>query len=782
MRAVLTIALLALWCSLAGAAVTASAPMGLDRLPAGPDWRTFAKPLPLDRSRLLLFQRDGARALLWRIDWAAGTVNTLPLPELKLDGDGRYTVLASRHGLWFLGETVLLIRPNGQRLKLNLSGSFNEPVAVVLADQSVLVLGTHGGGESGPRRMLQLRPQADFKQLLLTDRGPLAYATKEVSGYGHSAVTLRDGRVLMLGGYRTSHRAGLLTPSAAPGAWAFQPAADMPHERVKGAAQTLPDGRVAVIGAPHLSCYGEAASVRSVDVYDVTQNRWSSLPPLPFVPCADAYGSDSPALAVTPQGRLVVGAHLEPELMVLPRQAGSATGYAASWQVQGRLLQRRIGGVVQALSEREVVMAGGVDRRDSCCYATAGVDRLSLLPGATPRSLAMSLLGAGAARRGPWLFVASGRRFGFTGTGQMRYSAHAELIDLASGQPRQLPNVPFASGAAKAVWLDDNRILLKGVREAEERGFALNDNLSSYLPHSSGAMAVFQVKENRWSAPLATPELEAAQLLGAEGGKALLLTARQEVLRLDPLTGKSVVVQRALRGRRAGIARLLAGGRLVLAGGEAQSDMVSVLDPACGADCPERFVGFGPYIAQAQVEVLPLGDKTIAPPMFGAPGPDHVISTAIGAQGRVMVLAQDRDLGSERNHGNEPLSLARSSADGQSWERLPVPLELQQAKEGRCDRCALLLAADPRQPGRELLFLREGAIDADYSDDEIEAQAVRIWWWDEAGQGWQPVLRSAGLSSRARPLALGGPLSPQQGKRLISMGWHLPEPVLWLEP
>ena len=82
-------------------------------------------------------------------------------------------------------------------------------------------------------------------------------------------------------------------------------------------------------------------------------------------------------------------------------------------------------------------------------------DRIDIGAGERNESLAMGFIGAGVARRGQLVFAGGGRRFGFTGSGQMRYSAHAELIDLARGTTRQLPNMPFASGAVKAVWLDD---------------------------------------------------------------------------------------------------------------------------------------------------------------------------------------------------------------------------------------------------------------------------------------------------------------------------------------
>jgi len=777
-------------CAQAGPDTAAQPDALLGQLPGLQGWRTFAKPLALKGS-LLLFQRDGGNALVWRVDWKTQRVSSFPLPELRLNKDARYTALSSQDGLWLLGETSLLIRPNGQRLTLETR--FNEPVAVVLNDQSILVLGPslHGTGQGEQYRLQQLRPLPNFTQLSLTDRGLLSYdgrpnqtgQTYRVPRYGHSAVKLRDGRVLMLGGDVTGKLASLIEPRLEAGPWAVKPVASMPNERVFAAALPLPDGRIAVTGAPHLRCYGDPAKVRSMDVYEAQSNRWSSLPPLPFVPCSDAYGADAPSLVTTPNGSIVLGAYLEPQVMVLPSDARSPTGYASSWQVHGRMPLRRISGVVQALSDKEVVVAGGVDNQrkefGGCCYATAGFDRIAIAPSESRESLAMSFIGAGVAQRGQRVFAGGGRRFGFTGFGQMRYSAYAELMDLATGKAVQLPNIPFASGAAQAFWLDDDRVLFKGVKESSSNGFEPSANLSSSVPPSSGAMAIFQVKDRRWSEPIGMPELERAQLISADGNKALLLSAAQQVLRLDLVTRKLEVVQQAQRGRQGGNVRLLPEGRLVLAGGEVQSETVSVLDPDCEIAselaCPERFAGFGPYVPLALIEVLSMENgKLSTVSTLSVTWPVNAASTVISAQGRAIVLAQDRQ--------DEQLSIARSSVSGQSWDSMPLPPGLAKNRDDRCGRCTLTLVADPRNPGGELLFFRQGAIDADYIDDAIEAQSLNVWWWNEAEQNWRHVLQSGGSSARARPLALGEPLSPKQGRRMMSMGWHLAKPVLWMQP
>ncbi len=762
------------------------------KLPGKEGWRTFAKPLVLSDGSLLLFQRSGQNAIVWHIDWKARKASSFPIPEITLATEGRYTALASQDGIWLLGETTVLIQPSNRGLNLkslwsdtetvllndrrvHLKTQFNEPVATLLKDQSVLVLGPSMHGSKSydeVPRMKQLRLDSITQELVMLDRGILSYTGKpnengqtyRVPRYGHSAVTLDSGQVLMFGGDVTPNLASLIDPIDRAGDWIQKPIAALPNPRIFGAALTLPGDRVLITGAPHLHCYGEAVQMRSVDLYDVKSRQWSSLPLLPMVPCSDAYGADVPSVTLTPNGSIVVAGHLEPQAMILHPDVQSSTGYGKNWRVVGPMPLRRISGIAHALSDQEIVVAGGVDRQlGQCCYATSGFDVISFVSNPSSKIVqSLMWIEPGVAQKGPWVFVGGGRHFGSTGFGQLRYSAAAELLNRSTGHIESLPNIPFASGAVQAAWLDEGRILLKGMKESNQWG------MSSYTPPSSGEMAIYQIKEKRWSSPLAVPGLDRAKLIAAEGNQALFL-AGSSVLSLDIETRKLTRLQPSQPSRLIGQAFQMPGGRLIYTEEAMQQETVSISAPGCDSPLEEECIEQSDGIAQQSTQAR---DEIASNPVSALWAGERV-ARVITSQGRGMALLTDS--------GTEKQSLIWSNAEGTAWEEISLP-DFDEHDNGRSGASALLSSADPRAPEQDLIFFRKGAIDMDHMEDELDEQSVQVWVWGEKEKHWHPILQSKGMAARSNILVLAELMSSKEGKRMMSLGWHLRNPVLWLEP
>lgn len=749
-------------------------------------WRGVGDPIVTGPQSMIVFGQDdsGRGAQAWRLNWADDTATPVALPGLPLDKDLRYSAAQSSAGLWLAGPSIALLRPDGRLLRAPLR--VERPPVVVRPDGALLLFKSREN--ESPRQILEVRPALGGDKLLVTERALLSYdgrpnasgQTYREPDYGHEVVPLEDGRVLMFGGSRTPTLASVYDPASAR----MTPVAPLPHGRSLAASVRLADGRVVVAGGEHLGCYRPAA--REVDVYDPKANAWTRLPRLPLPLCADAYGAWRPSIVEASDGSLVLGGGLEPELLALARDARSATGFAGSWRRVGVLPLPRIGGVLQALPAKRVVVVGGLHNPGgfgSCCERRRGVDRVALdapAPAFGPGGLAFN--GPGVARRGQRLFVAGGRRFVTTGFGQMRYGSLAELIDLKTGLATQLDTVPLVAGALDAAWVDDDRVLVKGRLAASDRGF--EGDLASSMPEGSGALALYRVSSRSWTR-FDVPGLERSRLLGVREGLALFLNTAGGLQTWRVGEAKPQVGPATLGGT--GAARLLPDGRVVLAGDQAPSDVVSVLDPACEAatpSCPERFTGFGPVGPARFYEVVKLNDPAYHLPVRSDPGVGSVsVSHAIDLQGRVIRLSW-----SEPGGASPGWRVERTLGVGSArWEALPLPTAWRsETPPGRkdCDsgdsaRCQVLVLPDPRDASGQasLLFLRSTVLNRDgYQANP----GTTVWWFNEAKRSWQTVLEAGGQEARYARFEL--PLAPAAGaQRLYSIGWHLDQPVLWTE-
>jgi|GEM_PF-1883958 len=765
-------------------------------------------PLAIKQEAMIILgqtSQDNRRDLIpivWRLNWADGTVMSTPVPGLLVDKSLRYSAAQSSVGLWLAGPSIALLRPDGRMLQAPLGA--HQPPVVALVDGSLLVFKA-GEQNKGPGNILSVRLTPDGNSLqvtpvaLLTFDG-LPYANEKpnrVPQYGYGVELLKDGRVLMFGGeYGTHKLASIFDPATA----SMTLVSPMPHERSKSASMRLSDGRVAVAGARSLRCYG-GMEARTVDIYDVQANTWTTLPPLPLPLCAEAYGASKPSMAESSDGSLVLGGGLDQELLVLPRDSRSPTGFASGWKRVGWLPTPRIGGVVQALPGNRIVVAGGVhtfEPNSRCCKRTPGVDRISLTdslaPAFAPSGLSMN--GPGVALRGERLFVAGGRRFAMTDGGKMRYGSEAEVIDLKTGTATQLDAVPVVAGAMDAFWLDDDRVLVKGRLAASDRGF--DENLASYMPDGSGAMAIYHFSTRNWTR-VDMPELDNSRMLGVRDSMALLLAASGGLQTWRVGEAKPTPGSYTLSGS-VGAIRMLPDGRVVLASNVAPSDFVSLLDEACDANptCEEGFSGLGMISPARLYEVVKLGD-----PGFHIVVRDEQsahdwssVSHAIDMQGHVIRLswmAKPDSSNETRTVGRVPgWNIERTrSVGGRTWESLPLPptwrdesnpgkSECGSTSNGMIGRCQLLALPDPRDTSGKstLLFLRSTNANSDWGYAGIGTTTV--WWFNESAHRWDLALQIDGLQARYAMFEFPQALFPGM-RRLRSIGWHLEQPILWVD-
>lgn len=740
------------------------------------DWRTFSKPLSVAGDELLLFQRDYSRAVVWRQNWRIGSLESTVIAELSLGEKERYTTLLTSKGLWFIGKMIVLVRPDGSRVQVDLG--LGEPMSVGLSDGNVMLFDLRHGKTKN--RILMARDGSSGIKLneleaVAADGQDGAY---RLPYFGMTATLLDDGRVLMAGGDNVGKKAEIIDPYT--GLRSLVP--DMPHLRHRGIALRLPDGRVLMAGSDSSGCNGESG--HTVDVYEPARNAWASLPALPFPLCADAYGADIPAATFGADGRVVLGGHLEPFAMVLLPTPDALSHYAAIWRVTATMPMQRISGVLQVLSSGDVVVAGGVHSGDGCCFATPGFDRLPPVTEAgTERSLALTMAGVGAAKRESRVFVGGGRRYSSTHTGQVRYSSMAELIQLPAGPVRQIASLPFPDGAVQAEWLDGKRVLVKGRLASSDDGFLFGDNLG-YMPKGNGGVAIYHVEADRWET-LSTPKaVHASQLVGIRNGIALFMGETAfHLLDVASLSWKELDIPLVPEKDR--VARWLQDGRLIVAGGR----NICRLDLGEEAVCdPSVRKTWKYYVLTSRSDLL----ATTAWSVQSSVDPAAIsASLAIDQIGRVTQLGwKEWSAVNRRRADNERLFrpvLERSHASSEQWRPLPVPFPfyLKADKDSEpclmseARGCRLVNVEDPRRLGTDLLFMVQGKVDAEYVGHGVRRHLV-LWWFDEEKQRWQRMLSAENDDIRATPLALPVPLS-SAGARMMSMGWHLEHPLLWME-
>jgi hypothetical protein len=100
--------------------------------------------------------------------------------------------------------------------------------------------------------------------------------------YRHSAVTLPDGRIALLGGYGVDGQVLSSVEIYDPRTGIFTPGGELAEARADMTAHLLPDGRVLVVGGLYTNSGGQVVGARrSVEVYDPAAGRSAVTDTLP---------------------------------------------------------------------------------------------------------------------------------------------------------------------------------------------------------------------------------------------------------------------------------------------------------------------------------------------------------------------------------------------------------------------------------------------------------------------------------------------------------------------
>lgn len=144
------------------------------------------------------------------------------------------------------------------------------PTATLMPDGRVLIAG--GWAAIGPTDPLRVEGKPVTVAAELFD--PISGKSQPTGNlnaarYRHAAVTLPDGRVVLLGGYGIGVPAVSSVEIYDPSTGTFTPKGHLVESRANMTAHLLPDGRILVVGGMYLDANGDPTGARqSVEIYD----------------------------------------------------------------------------------------------------------------------------------------------------------------------------------------------------------------------------------------------------------------------------------------------------------------------------------------------------------------------------------------------------------------------------------------------------------------------------------------------------------------------------------
>jgi hypothetical protein len=607
-----------------------------------------------------------------------GAVEESPVPV----GAGGQAVLATRHGLFVVGghrprsrqdtvevaiDDIALMRDDGSIVRGKLGVPRMSPLLAEVAGGAVLVAGGARKVEYSSRgRTIERAPEAELIEL----RGDelLVHRLPDLPGpprRGLSLVGLADGDALAIGGTPSPYSACM---GCLRNVWRFHAAERMWREaaplsvpRSEFSATLLPDGGVLVAGGwSERSQDAEA----SVEVFDPRTRSWQSFPPMP----APASGHMAHWMAGARGKVLLVGGGTNPQIQALDVAQ-------REWRTVGEMARYRIGAnLVSYLDEQQqpwVAAFGGIHfPRGQNPRLDATVERVVLrlheVPLTAGRELPLGRAWPALATDGAGRVLVAGGAIdadpGNVATGSV------DMVSVDGARLVALPALGHARYGGVAGWLASDSAVVAGGRPL---GYGSGQRAAPALP-----VEVYDARGGRWTS------------LSSEAGEPITIPADAAVgivPRSGVLVATGAVVSRyAIRGtrataqalpplphaRRESVVRVLDDGRIVIAGGSIQAEVIAVAGESGDAE-QDEYEGVGEF---APARTHSIFDPTRKGWRESAPSRTAGAAVAVLDDGRVVRAGM---LGEPTDPDGEPrqqqLLVEICDRDGTAWSPLPAP-------------------------------------------------------------------------------------------------------------
>lgn len=619
----------------------------------------FAPALQGPDGSIYVFSQ-ATRWQLWPQDESRLKYQTVP------DLSSGYASVATAQGSWLLGATIELIRPDGRQVSGNLKWPRRHMRALALPDGSVLAI----GGYSWPKSQ-DFSFNLKVEQVWLDNKGvvqsealpPIPVDLKGTGVWesleGYNVTLTGIGQVMLAG---SEYRNLTLIYDPAKRTWRKLPG--MTQARSGPTLTLLPDGRIWATGGE-----GWKEAETSSELWNPLSEQWEKGPDLP-VPMVDHR-----ALLNERKDTVILAGGYYPN--VLAWKMGKAPVFVAGQHAS----QRRLAGVFLLPGDHLALLGGRYARGygEGWGRNTPGVSVIPLdLSGQGKHPPAWPTVTDGALLAGQGLFWAIGGSLyhSHNGRDDNLGTRLVERVDLATGQVRSQPPLPIVAGQTEAAWLKSGEALIHAASLGSERKpmqwLGMLDVQTGSLGDLPLPPTPTYVMSDGWHRRM--------HLVGAHAGQGWLIAEDGDSYRVANKPPHYTPAPRLQRQRREFTGRVLADGRVIVAGGQVESELVASRPANC-SDCPLRYIGFGPQSPSRRHEIFDPRSNAWehSAPSRAAGGPVVIL-----ADGRVAKLGE---LTEKKPEGGEQvrLLLEISDATGKRWRSLDMPSWL----EGELSRVSL---------------------------------------------------------------------------------------------
>jgi hypothetical protein len=633
----------------------------------------FAPPVNGGQSNLLLFSKTAKSAELWIVFPLRPELSkSVPLIGFTSELEQREATIDSRSslvndaGIWLVGSVVNLIRSKGEIISVSLKGLRNSYQAVGLTDKSVLVAGC---SLSQPpiedcKTIVVERVWEDSTGKLQTELLP-PLAIDQISNTGKTqqfkTVVLKDERILFTGG-----RLNKFTYTFDVGAKSWRAHGSQKRERYDPAIIRKADGKVWVTGGRGPDWQSAVTS----EIWDPKTGLWIDGPELPVPTRGHS------AIYDVNQNDIILAAGTNPYVLIW-RQETNTVEIAAVHSGQ------RLGAGLLSLPGNRLALVSG-SQAPTVTNPTNIAEGVSILElSKSPVSTFSSAFEFDFVHLQNGELLATNRKNSrsLTPFDSIKRIDSIDIFNPSKEQHRIELSLPSILSNTQLSSINSTSALIAGNLENSEQLWL------GKLDLRAGSINVIEhsLKINQASLAHYGKVSTKAKLVGSDNRQAWLVSESSDVFLIDLNTLSGRLGPQLLRQRFDFVGRVLTDGRIVIAGGNVEADLIAAYTEGCQA-CPEKYIGIGAPSPSRRHEIFDpaLGVWISSAPSRGAGGAAAILSNGIVV--KAGLISEKIKAVDSKENPNLPTfrnftRLEVSDINGRNWREVNWPVEVSPINE-----------------------------------------------------------------------------------------------------